>query len=276
MKQPLLSIIILSWNTASTTLKCVKSILSNLTGLNYEIILVDNASSDDTIKVISKLKSPLVNIIENKVNLGFSRGNNIGAKQARGEYLFFLNSDMLFLDNSLTKMLNYYLTNPRVGILGPKLLNSDMSSQASAFPPQTAVNAFREFFLKQNAYSKYLPDTNKPLPVWSVSGGAMLIKKTLFDQINGWNEKYFFYFEDLDLCRKIRQLKKQIIYFPDCQIIHYHGLSGKNITSPSQQWRRLIPSSKIYHGLINHHLINFIIWSGQKFHQICPFSNDLK
>ncbi len=268
MKQPLLSIIILSWNTASTTLKCVKSILSNLTGLDYEIILVDNASSDNTIKVINKLNNPLVRIIKNKSNFGFSKGNNIGAKQSRGEYLLFLNSDMQILNNSLTKMLDYYSTSPKVGIVGPKLLNSDRSPQASVFPPQTASNAFREFYLKHSSFSKYLPKTKKPLPVWSISGGAMLIKKILFDQINGWNEKYFFYFEDLDLCRKIRKIKKQIIYFPNCQIIHYHGLSGQKLTSPNQQWRRLIPSSKIYHGLINHYFINFVIWSGQKIRKL--------
>lgn len=257
-----LSIIIVTWNTADITLKCIQTINKFLGNkINYEIIIVDNASSDNTIELLSKEK---IILIKNPENSGFAKGNNIGVKQAKGDYLLFLNSDMELIDDSLIKMFEYY-KNSRIGLIGPKFLNPDLTPQGSVFPPQTALNAFREYFLKiKKSYSKYSPSTNVPISVWSVSGGAMLIKKELFLKVGGWNEKYFMYYEDLDLCRAIRHLKKQIIYYPKCQVIHRHGASGKTLANNQNQWRRLIPGSIKYHGYLKHYLINSILWLGQK------------
>jgi hypothetical protein len=272
MDNNLLSIIIVTWNTAQVTLKCIKTISKHLKNkINYEIIIVDNASSDNTISEINKLK--IVNcklkIIQNSTNSGFAKGNNIGVKHAKGEYLFFLNSDMEMIDDKLIDMLNFYKNSPigHIGLIGPKFLNPDLTPQGSVFPPQTALNAFKEFVLNiKNSYSKYTPNSNKPISVWSVSGGAMLIKKDLFLQAGSWNEKYFMYFEDLDLCRSICKLHKEIIYFPQFKVIHAHGQSGKKLASSENQWRRLIPSSIKFHGKINHYFINAIICLGQKLH----------
>ncbi len=263
-----LSVIILTWNTAQITKKCVLSVIKHLKNVDYEIILVDNNSTDNTISVIKQIKDPRIKIIKNTANLGFSKGNNIGASKAKGEFLFFLNSDMVLIDNSINLMLEFLSNHPNIGAIGPQFLHPDSSPQASVFPPQTPLNAFKEFFLNKPRYSKYLPNTASPSPVWAISGGALLIKKTLFSKINGWNEKYFFYFEDLDICRRLRKMDKLIFYFPKTQVIHYHGISGKNITSSENQWRRLIPSSIIYHGFLGHYLINSIIWSGQKFKKL--------
>lgn len=258
-----LSIIIVTWNTADTTLKCIQSIKKNLLNFNYEIIVVDNASTDDTLAKLKK-ESGLI-ILENKVNLGFGAGNNIGAKIAKGEYLLFLNSDMELVDNKLIEMYKYQTENPNIGIIAPKFLNTDKSEQGSVFPPQTCLNAFREFWLGQKAYSKYVPKTNSPVEVFSLSGGAMMIKKSLFNQIGGWDKRYFMYFEDLELCRQVRKLGYKICFYPDCKLIHRHGTSGKFLADSSNQWRRLIPSSKIYHGIIKHYLLFIIIWLSQKW-----------
>jgi GT2 family glycosyltransferase len=263
MKKNDLSIIIVTWNTANITLKCIKTIHKFLDKkIDYEIIVVDNASSDNTIELLSKEK---IKLIKNPLNSGFAKGNNLGVKKATGEYLLFLNSDMEFTDNNLIKMLDYAKHNKNIGIIGPKFLNIDLTPQGSVFPPQTALNAFKEYFLKiKNSYSKYYPKDSKPKLVWSLSGGAMLIKKDLFLKIGAWNEKYFMYYEDLDLCRNVRKLKKDIVYYPQCQVIHRHGASGKNLANNDNQWRRLIPSSIKYHGYFNHYLINSIIWLSQK------------
>lgn len=260
-----LSIIIVTWNTAKITQKCVQTINKFLD--NPEIIVVDNASTDNTIELISKEKN--VKIIKNNANLGFSKANNIGLKKASNEYIVFMNSDIELVDSSINDLLNYFKDKDNIGIIGPKFLNPDLTTQASVFPSQNAINAFKEFWLnKKNSFSKYIPKTKEAIKVWGISGGCFLTKKSFFKSIGSWNEKYYFYFEDMDLCRKINKIGKDVIFYPKCQIIHRHGASGAKLADSNNQWRRLIPGSKKYHGLFNHYLINFILWSGQKIKKI--------
>ncbi len=265
--KPELSIIIITWNTDKITLSCVQTINKFLRNkIKYEIIVVDNASTDQTQKLLKPIKN--LHYIKNKTNLGFSKANNIGAKIAKGDYLLFLNSDMKLIDDSLLAMLTFYKQNKHIGIIGPKFLNPDHTPQGSILPPQTIKNAFKQFFLNQPAYLKYYSTSPKPIPVWAISGGAMLIENNFFKQLGGWDEKYFFYYEDLELCRQTRRQNKLVYYFPTCKVIHHHGASGKKITDSANQWRRLIKSSKLYHGLVKHYLINFVIWSSQKIHAL--------
>lgn len=261
-----LSIIIVTWNTSKITLKCIQTIKKYLKEIRYEIIVADNGSVDDT---VAKLKKEgAINVIENKANLGFGRGNNIAAKNAKGEYLLFLNSDMELLDNKLVDMFNYLKERPEIGLIGPKFLNIDLSDQGSVFPDQSLLNAYKEFWLGQNTYSKYVPSGITPTEVWSVSGGALMIKRDLFEKIGTWDKRYFMFYEDLELCRQVKKLGYKIYYFPKCRFIHRHGASGKSLADSANQWRRLIPSSKIYHGLIKHYLLFLITWSGQKWQKI--------
>lgn len=261
-----LSIIIVTWNTADITLKCVQTIKKYLKNIEYEIIVADNGSSDDT--VLKLTKETGIKIIENKANLGFGRGNNIAAASAKGKYLLFINSDMELIDTKISDMFSYIETHPEIGLIGPKFLNIDLSDQGSVFPPQTILNAFKEFWLGQKTYSKYVPSSNKPIEVWSVSGGAILVKRSLFEKIGAWDKRYFMFYEDLELCRQIKKLGYKIYYYPECRFIHRHGASGKSLASADNQWRRLIPSSKIYHGIIKHYLLFLVTWSGQKFSSI--------
>ena len=262
LKTPQLSIIIPTWNTADITLNCINSIQKYLPKTFFEIIVIDNASADNTSDLFSKNKNIIY--VRNSENLGFSKACNIGVKYAKSDYLLFLNSDMELVDSSIVDMLSFFQKNSNCGLVGPQFLNPDKSVQGSVFPPQTSLNAFREFWLNQKSYSKYFPAGDNPLSVWAISGGAVLIKKELFEKIGGWNEKYFMYYEDLDLCRQIRKSNLKIYYYPKCKLIHRHGASGANLANSDNQWRRLIPSSILYHGYFNHKLINFIIWSGQK------------
>ncbi len=259
-----ISIIIVTWNTAQITQKCVDTINKFIP--DQEIIVVDNGSQDNTVEVLKKIKN--VKIIENGANLGFAKANNIGFKYVTNDYVVFMNSDIELLDNSILNMVNLLKSDKNIGLIGPKFLNLDLTPQASVFPPQTCLNAFKEFWLGQSSYSKYIPTGNNPVPVSYISGGCIAVNKNFFEKIGKWNEKYFFYFEDMDLCRQVRHFHKKIIFYPQCQVIHHHGASGKNIAPAKDQWKRLIPSSKKFHGLLRHYLINFIIWSGQKWQKI--------
>ncbi len=261
-----LSVVIVSWNTATTTLTCINKVKKYLKKLNPQIIIVDNHSTDSTLSLLRKVTD--IKLIKNSANLGFSKANNQAVKVATGKYLLFLNSDIKLIDNSIKKMLDFIEKDPTIGAIGPQFLNPDGSSQASVFPPQTIGTAFNHFWLKKNTFLKYLPKSQKPSLVWSLSGGAFLIRKSLFLQLGGWDERYFMYFEDLELCRQIRKINKQIYFFPGCRLIHQHGASGKKLTDSQNQWRRLIKSSLIYHGFIKHYLINLIIWSSQKWFRL--------
>ena len=262
-KQIQLSIIIVTWNTADITLKCIQTIKKFLKGIEYEIIVADNGSSDDTVAKLKKEGEVI--LIENKANLGFGKGNNIASALAKGDYLLFLNSDMELLDNQLKNMFDYIKIHPEIGLIGPKFLNIDLSDQGSVFPPQSYLNAFKEFWFGQKAYSKYVPSSQIPVEVFSVSGGAVMVKRSLFKQIGGWDKRYFMFYEDLELCRQVKKMGFQVFYYPQCRFIHRHGASGKTLADSANQWRRLIPSSKIYHGLFKHYLLFLITWSGQKF-----------
>lgn len=263
--KPKLSIIIPTWNTADITLKCVNTILKHTPPGFTQIIIVDNGSTDETQEKLGKLKN--ITYIRNDSNLGFSKGNNVGAAKAVADILLFLNSDMELIDSSIVDMVEYFHINPSIGLLGPRFLNPDLTPQGSVTPPQTALNAFKEYWLgMSHSYSKYTPDSSVPISVWTVSGGAVMISSRDYKTVGGWDEKYFFYYEDLELCRQIRGLNKQVVYYPQCQVIHRHGASGTTVATAQNQWRRLIPSSIKYHGYINHYLINSVIWLSQKLH----------
>ena len=260
-----LSIIIVTWNTSQITCRAINSIYKHLKDLSFEIIVVDNNSSDNTVNQITLLQQKYSNLllIKNKKNLGFSKANNIGVKKAGGQYLFFLNSDTLLIDNSISQAICYLKqNNTKVGIVAPQLLNANKTPQASVFPPQTILNAVKQFCLNQpNQFTKYTPASSGP--VNAVSGAALIISHQDFKKITGWNEKYFFYFEDLDLCRKIHQIHKQVYYYKQSKIIHLHGQSNHS-TAQNQQWKKLIPGSLTYHGPIKHYLLTGILWLCQK------------
>jgi len=247
-----LSIIILNYNTGDIFSKCVDSVLratENLQSPHSELILLDNASTDNSFKVPKKER---VIGIQNGSNLGFARGCNRGIREAKGKYVLLLNPDTVVIKDAIQKLLDFAKACPDAGAVGPKLLNPDGTTQPSAF---------------------YLP-TPKKRPVESLVAvealvmAAFLLTPRALKKVGFLNEKYFMYFEDLDYCRNLKSAGLKVYYLSEAEVIHYHGVSGKNVASQENQWRRLIPSSKIYHGTLTHNLINFVIWSGQKWQRV--------
>jgi GT2 family glycosyltransferase len=268
------SIIIVNYNTGKYLLECLESIeksTSSFKNPTCEVILVDNASTDGSILEIGKFRSSKnVKILGNNENLGFAKAVNQGIDAADGKYIFLLNPDCRLKENALYKLLEYAEKHTNIGAVGPKLLNSDGTSQTSVIPFPTLQRAIQEFWLNNKVFSKYDPNTSLPIEVEALVMAAFLITPEALTKIGTLNEKYFMYFEDLDYCRELHNAGLKVIYFPDAQVIHHHGVSGKNLAGHENQWRRLIPGSKLYHGEMKHRLITYVIWSGTKLRSILP------
>ena len=261
------SVIIVSFNTKDLTLQCIKSVIDSSKQLNYEIIIIDNGSSDGTVVELTKL-TKLVKLVKNRGNLGFARANNQGIKIAKGKYVLLLNSDTEVKNGAIKKLIDFAESAADAGVVGAKLLNPDGSIQPSAFNLPTISRAIKQHWLgKSGLLHKYIPSTidQSPATVESLVMAAYLITPKALKEVGVLNEKYFIYFEDFDYCRRVRDAGLKVYYLPSAEVIHYHGASGKNIADEKNQWRRLIPSSKIYHGTVKHYLFNFILWSGQKW-----------
>lgn len=262
-----LSIIIVNYNTKDLTIDCIKSVFGEGSGLKTEVIVVDNASIDSSVSELRKLQKSLKNfqLIENKKNLGFAKAVNQGIKSASGKFILLLNSDTKVKKAALGRLVKFAQKTKEVGVVGARLLNPDGSIQPSCFHFPTVTNAIREFWLGQRgAFSKYAPKGKKPVVVDVVVGAAFLITPSAQKRVGLFDERYFMYFEDFDYCRRVWQVGLKVYYLPEAQVIHYHGVSGRKIADEENQWKRLIPSSKIYHGVLKHYLLNLILWSGQK------------
>jgi GT2 family glycosyltransferase len=264
-----LSIIIVNFNTKKLILECIKSIEQSDTLANYEIIVVDNASTDCSIDVLDKLKN--IKFIKNNDNLGYSKANNVGIKNASGKYILLLNSDTVILKGSLDKLLDFAQSKKDAGVIAARLLNDDGTIQKSVSNFPTIWRTIKEYWLgEKDTSGLFAPKTDSPVKVDWVVGAAFLITPEALKKVGLLNEKYFMYFEDMDYCRKIKKTGLKVYYLPEAKIIHHLGASGAKITDSANQWRRLIPSSKIYHGMFIHYLINFILWTGQKFKNLIP------
>ena len=158
---------------------------------------------------------------------------------------------------------------PDAGVVGSRLLNIDGSLQMSCYRFPTVMNAIREYWFNQKGlFEKFAPKGVHPTVVDSVVGAAFLITPKARKKAGMLDERYFAYFEDIDYCREVKKKGLKVYYLPSSVITHYHGATFKKFADESKQWRKLIPSSKIYHGLFRHYLINAIIWLGQKKNKI--------
>lgn len=266
-----LSIIIVNYNTKDLTLACIDSILRSNPKVNYEIILVDNGSNDGSPEFFDKIRGSKIRLILHKKNLGFSKANNSGINKAIGQFLLLLNSDTEVTRGSIDKIYEFAKHTPQVGIVGPKLLNTDRGVQDSVFHLPTLKNTIKQYwFGKRGLTDKYYPHGEKPVEVDAVVAACMMITP-LARKLGILDERYFMYFEDLDYCRKVGKAGLKIYYLPTVEIYHHHGASGASLGDKSSQWRRLIPSSKIYHGWFRHNLITFVIWTAQKLQKLKPF-----
>ena len=217
----ILSIVILSFNSKNLTLSCIKSLFSlykkDLEEGEVEIVVVDNASSDGSIEAISEYISDKkgLRLIKSRENLGFGKGNNLGASQARGDTLVFLNSDTEALDKGFLKMADFLAKNPKIGILGPKLINFDGTIQPSAANFYGLLNLL---IMLLGLEKRKSPERVKKVD-W-ITGAATMVPKKVFEEIGSFDENIFMYMEDHELCYRAKKNGFATYFFPEVIIKH--------------------------------------------------------
>jgi len=228
-----LSIIIVNWKVKDLLENCLASIFNYKEGYNLEVFVVDNNSADGSIEMIKNIY-PQVKLIALPKNIGFGAANNLAIGQAKADNIFLLNPDTEITKDFFQNIFHYIKNHPELGIIGPKILNTDGSNQLSIrrLPDLLSqilvllklINVFpNNRILKRYLFKDF--DYTKEQPVSQIMGAAMLIKKSVFNKIGTFDEKFFIWFEEVDLCQRASRAGIEIRYFPGASIIHSGGES---------------------------------------------------
>ncbi|WP_395065308.1 glycosyltransferase family 2 protein [Flavobacterium sp.] len=228
-----LSVIILNYNVRYFLEQCVLSVQKALENIDGEIIVIDNNSSDDSCAMMKEL-FPNVKLIENKENLGFPKGNNIGVAQAKGEFICILNPDTVVSEDTFTSILNSKLAtrNSQLGIIGCKLIDGTGNflpeSKRGVPTPWVAFTKIFGLYKVSNLFGKYYAQhltENQSGKVDILVGAFMVMKRDLYNEIGGFDENCFMYSDDIDLSYMALQKGKSNYYFHETTVIHYKGES---------------------------------------------------
>ena len=228
------SIIVVNYQTYQLTKDTINSIIDKFHSFSYEIIVVDNASKDDSLDKLQKDFKDKVKFIASKENNGFAAGNNLAIEKAKGRYVLLLNSDTVVLDDSLDKIYKYMEENVDVGATGCQVIlesgELDKACRRSFPNPQNAF--YRLFHIptknKKDNYNLDELDDDGIYEIDCLTGAFMFIRKTALKDIGGGlDETFFMYGEDIDLCYRIKKAGWKIVYFGKSKIIHYKGASSK-------------------------------------------------
>jgi len=227
-----LSVIILNYNVRYFLELCVSSVQNAIQNIDAEIIVVDNNSQDDSCAMM-KQRFPNVKLIENKENSGFPKGNNIGVAIANGEYICILNPDTVVAEDTFTKVLAFAKKQEDLGIVGVKLIDGtgnflpeSKRGIPTPFVAFTKITGLYKIFSKSfgKYYAQHLSE-NETGKVEILVGAFMLMKRDLYNEIGGFDEKCFMYSDDIDLSYMVLQKGKSNYYFHETSVIHYKGES---------------------------------------------------
>lgn len=252
------SIIIVNFNTLKITTDCLDSIKKYTTGIKYETIVVDNASTDGSVESLRRRKD--ITLIEAKENGGFSKGNNLGIAKAKGRYILLLNSDTILKKDSLEDMVFWMDKHKDVGISGCKLLNSDGSIQPNGgfFPTLTILFLWATFLddlpLFRKDIRSYHPhigfyDSEKELD-W-VTGAFFMIRHGVIEKVGTLSPKFFMYVEELEYCYRVKKAGWKIFYVPVTAIIHLGKASSTSRNAILGEFRGLQMFYKLHRNFIS-------------------------
>ncbi|MDD4995902.1 MAG: glycosyltransferase family 2 protein [Patescibacteria group bacterium] len=239
-----LSIIIVSWNVKALLERCLDSVFRNLNDLEAEILVVDNNSQDGSQEYLKSRQSYNLKIILNNRNFGFSQANNQALKQAKGEYILFLNPDTEIIDDVCRQAIQLLQQNKDWGLIGCQLIGPDNRIQSSVrtFPSVgnqlilllklqyllPGLRTLKRYFRQDFNYDQIAE-------VDQVAGAFMMTKKEVLEQIGSFDERFHLWFEDVDFCYRLKQVGYKIIYYPRRKVIHYGGQSFNQLLSKERQ-----------------------------------------
>lgn len=231
---PRVSILIANWNGRGILPACLRSIPAQTHTVTYEVIVVDDASTDDSIAIVQR-DFPAVRLVVNPTNLGFVGANNAGIQHATGEFVLLLNSDTELTEDAVGKLVAFMDRHPEAGICGPALFTADGKPQVSYGWPPSLLPAVIDAFFLNDLFPRaglpargILPDLSRtaPFPVRYVSGAALMIRASLVAQVGLFDPLFRAYCEEVDLCQRVRtSTGLQCFIVPDARIMHYEGKS---------------------------------------------------
>ncbi|MFZ1321965.1 MAG: glycosyltransferase family 2 protein [Ignavibacteria bacterium] len=239
IKVSVISVIIVTWNSLDEIISCIYSIINNQNKSDSEIelIVVDNNSSDDTKEKLEQIKKEFhdkIILIYNKENLGFTKACNQGIEISTGDNILLLNPDTEIVNNAIGKMADKLNSEVSIGAVAPKLLNEDGSIQKSCrtFPEYSdmffEMTLLSKLFPKSKMFSRWKMnyfDYDTECKVEQPMAAALMIKKGVLENIDNFDERYKMFFNDVDICKKIYDSGKSIIFYPDAEVIHIKGVS---------------------------------------------------
>lgn len=235
------SVIIVNYNTPFLLKDCIRSIYTHTRDLHFEIIVVDNASDVNPAELLQE-EFPNVKFIISLVNLGFGKANNLGVEQAGGEFLFFLNSDTILLNDAISILYNFISKNSSVGICGANLYDENNNPNQSYFNFPSFCEDLRIFLPPQYIIpqiSQLHNFSNQNRRVDCISGADLMISKELFMTVGGFDPDFFMYYEETELTYRVKMKGYTAYSIPQAKIIHYHGMSttvkGEDLKSWAKQ-----------------------------------------
>jgi GT2 family glycosyltransferase len=232
---PLVTIIFVYFNNPLEIASALASVNSAVGSFTYEVIIVNNSSFESLPKYIRNLEK--VTVINNGKNNGYGKALNQGAEIAKGKYLLLSNSDLVFLENSISLMVKKLEQDLSVGIIGPQFLDikhkiQKVGSDMPFLPGALFAFSFLNKFFKRNHFSKqyFLLDfdrkTEREIP--ALCGACFMIRKSVFRKINGFDERFFMYFEEADICFRVKKANFKVLYYPAAKVIHLIGKSSND------------------------------------------------
>jgi GT2 family glycosyltransferase len=223
----LVSFITVTFNSAELIENCINSVLSGFDNENHEFIIIDNNSSDNTSRILNSFGEK-IHLIENKLNVGFSKACNQGFEVSKGQFLFFLNPDTIYVNKTIDCLLDTIKSDSSTGIVAPRIKNFDGSFEQ---------NVSYRYPGKKRYTLKLFADL--PGDICSVLGAAFLIKRDIFKKLSGFDENFFLYGEDQDICLRVRKLGYTIKLCENSSVYHAGGNSEKNTSKSKLELKKL-------------------------------------